>query len=121
MFWKREKKPNFPTELLGYDEYYVVSFTDLAQLDSINVKFEGTLTEKPVVEFYAAGWPWSISSRLVEEDHGHQTRLKVNEVTVHFKGPIYLVRGQKITLWEKLKDSIVHAKRIESEDVIYQS
>ena len=74
-----------------------------------------------MVEFYAAGWPWSISSRLVEEDHGHQTRLRVNEVAVYFKGPIYLVRGQKIIVWGTLKDGIVQAKRIESEAIIYQS
>ena len=68
MYWKKEKLA-FPTETLGFDEYYIVSFEELVQLDDVNVKFDGMLTEKPVVEFYVAGWPWSISSRLVEEDH----------------------------------------------------
>jgi len=98
MFWEKETKPNFPTETLGYDEYYVVSLSDLANLNNVNVKFEGTITEKPVVEFYSAGWPWSFSSRIVEEDHGHQTHLRVNGVTVYFKGPLYLVKGRKITM-----------------------
>jgi hypothetical protein len=121
MFWKKREKLTFPTETLGYDEYYVTRSGDLLQLDGVNVKFEGILTEKPVVEFYAAGWPWSISSRLVEEDHGHRTLLKVNGVTVYFKGPLYLAKEERITVWGKLKEGVVQAKRIEGTDIIYQA
>lgn len=120
MIWKKEKKPNFPIETLGYDEYYVVDLDDITQLDNTNVKFQGTLAEKPIVEFYAAGWPWSISSRLIEEDHGHQTTLKVGNIPVYYKGPVYIKREEKITVWGKLKDGAVQAKRIESEEIIYQ-
>ncbi len=120
MIWSREKRPDFPTETLGDDEYYVVGLDDMSQLDNVNVKFQGVLTEKTVVEFYAAGWPWSISSRLVEEDHGHQTTLKVGNFTVYYKGPAYIRRGEKVTVWGKLKDGAVQAKKIESEDIIYQ-
>jgi hypothetical protein len=120
MFWKKEKLA-FPTETLGYDEYYVVSSDDIVQLDDVNVKVEEMITEKPVVEFYAAGWPWSISSHLVEEDHGHRTRLKIKEVPVYFKGPLYLSKGEKITVWGKLKDKVIQAKRIEGTDIIYQA
>lgn len=121
MFWKKEKKIDFPTETLGYEEYYVISLEDMVHLDNVNVKFKGVLTEKPVVEFYSAGWPWSISSRLIEEDHGHRTILKVSGVSVYFKGPLYLAKGEKITVWGKLKDEVVQAKRVEGENVIYQS
>ena len=92
----------------------------MAQMDEVNVKFEGILTEKPMVEFYSAGWPWSISSRLIEEDHGHRTLLKINEITIYFKGPLYLKKGEPVTVWGKLNDKVVQAKRIEGQDVIYQ-
>ena len=36
MFWKK-KKLDFPTQTLGYDEYYVVSLKDMAQLNDENV------------------------------------------------------------------------------------
>jgi len=121
MIWKREKKPDLPTETLDYDEYYIVDLRDITRLDNINVKFEGTLTEKPIVEFYAAGWPWSISARLIEEDHGHQTILKIDGVIVYYKGPIYMKKEEKVTVWGKLKGGAIQAKKIESEDIIYQS
>jgi len=106
---------------MGYDEYYVTRSGDLLQLYGVNVKFEGTLTEKPLVEFYAAGWPWSLSSRLVEEDHGHRTLLKASGVAVYFKGSLYLAKEERITVWGKLKEGVVQAKRIEGKDIIYQA
>lgn len=120
MFWKK-KKLDFPTQTLGYDEYYVVSLKDMAQLNDENVKFEATLTEKPVVEFYSAGWPWSISSRLIEEDHGHRTLLKIDGVNVCFKGPLHLKKGERVTVWGKIKNGVVQARRVEGEGIIYQS
>ena len=120
MFWKK-KKPDYPVERLEYEEYFVVKSRDVAQLSNENVKFDGILVDKPVVDFFSTGWSWSISSRLIEEDHGHRTRLKINDVTVYFKGPLYLRKGKKITVWGKIKSGIVQAKRIESVEVIYQS
>jgi hypothetical protein len=121
MFWKKKEKIDFPTETLSYDEYYIVSFDELQHLNELNVKFDGKLTEKPVVEFYVAGWPWSVSSRLIEEDHGHRTLLKMDDIVVYFKGPLHLIKGETVTIWGKLKDKVVQAKRIESQTVIYQS
>jgi len=119
MFWKRRERLNFPTETLEGEEYYVVKPDDVSQLDDVRVRFEGTIAEKPVVEFYAAGWPWSISARLIEEDHGHRTILKVSGVPVYFKGPAYLRMGERVTVWGEVKDGVVEARRIEGEDVIY--
>lgn len=67
-------KTSAPAETLDYDEYYLIDLDDITQLDNVNVKFQGILTEKPIIEFYAEGWPWSISSRLAEKvwpRHGH--------------------------------------------------
>ena len=121
MIWKRKKRPNFPKETLGYDDYYIVSLEDIAQLEDENVKFVGTLTEKPIIQFYSAGWPWSFSSRLIEEDHGHRSLFKIKDVTVYFKGPLHIKRGEKITVWGKVKNGAVQAKIVEGEDIIYQS
>ena len=121
MFWKKREKQHFPKELLENKEYHVVNPEDIDQLNDINVKFAGTLVEKPIVTFYSAGWPWSIESRVIEEDHGHGTILKVNKITVYFKGPLYLRRKEKVTVWGKLKDGAVQAKRVEGEDAVYQS
>ena len=96
MFWKRRERLDFPKENLELEEYYIVSPEDVAQPDEVNVKFEGVIAEKPVVEFYAAGWPWSISARLIEEEHGHRTTLKVSDIPVYFRGPLYLRKGEKV-------------------------
>ncbi|MFB0543289.1 MAG: hypothetical protein ACETVR_00765 [Candidatus Bathyarchaeia archaeon] len=119
MFRKKRERLDFPTETLELEEYYIVSPEDVAQLDRVNVKFEGLIAEKPVVEFYTAGWPWSISSRLIEEDHGHRTTLKVGGVPVHFRGPLYLRKGEKVVVWGKIEEGGVQARRIEGEDAIY--
>ena len=126
---------NFPTETLGTEEYYLVSPEDLAQLGKsiqpyeMNVRFEGTIEEKPFIEFYAAGLPWSIS-RLIEEDHGHRTTLNISGITVYIKGSLHLRKGERVTVWGKIKKTIVYgeiekieveAKRIEGKDTIYES
>ena len=128
------KRLNFPTETLGTKEYYIISPEDLAQLAAkdlyeVNVRFEGTIEEKPFVEFYAAGLPWSIR-RLIEEDHGHRTTLNISGITVYIKGPLHLRKGERVTIWGKIKKAIffgevkkmeVEAKRIEGEDAIYET
>lgn len=126
---------NFPTETLGIEEYYLVSPEDLAQLGKsvepygVNVRFEGTIEEKPFVEFYATGFPWSIR-RLIEEDHGHRTTLNVSGIAVYIKGPLHLRAGERVTVWGKIEKTIVtgkvkkmevEAKRIEGEDSIYET
>ena len=121
MFWKKNERPAYPTETLDYDEYYVVSPDDVSKLVDKNVKFEGNVADKPVIEFYVAGWPWSISSRLIEEDHGHRTILNVSGIPVIFRGPLYLRKGEKVVVWGRVKDGTVQAKRMEGEDAIYTS
>ncbi|MDQ1279400.1 MAG: hypothetical protein QG670_662, partial [Thermoproteota archaeon] len=86
MIWKKEKKPELPTETLDQEEYYIANPSELTNLNDVNIKFEGTLSEKPVIEYYATGWPWSISSRIIEEDHGHRTILKVDSINVYCRG-----------------------------------
>ena len=98
MFSKKRERLDFPKEFLEFEEYYIVGPDDVAQLKDVNVKFEGTITDKPIIKFYAAGWSWSIGSRLIEEDHGHRTTLKVSGISVHFKGPLYLRKGEKVVV-----------------------
>lgn len=121
MFWKKDGKLDRPTETLGGDAYYRIDAADVARYDDVDVTFAGTLSAKPLVEFYAAGWPWSLSSRLIEEDHGHLTTLTVDGVTVFCKGPLFLTKGEPVTVWGKLKGGAVTARRVESDGVIYQA
>ena len=121
MFWKKREEPDLPTETLGRDAYYRIDAADAARYDDVNVTFSGTLTAKPLVEFYAAGWPWSLSSRLIEEDHGHQTTLTVDGVTVYCKGLLFLTQGEPVTVWGRLTGGVVTARRVESDGIIYQS
>ncbi|MCS7385313.1 MAG: hypothetical protein NDF55_01040 [archaeon GB-1867-005] len=120
MLWKW-KKLNYPEEELDGERYYLVKPNDVANLNGYNVKFEGVVDAKPTVIYYAAGWPWSISSRLVEEDHGHRTILKVSGVEVYFKGVAAICKGEKVVVYGKVKDGRVEAKLIEGQCVTFKS
>jgi len=120
MLWKKEK-PNFPEVEFDGERYYVVSIKDLANLDGYKVKFKGVVEDKPEVIYYAAGWPWSISSRIIEEDHGHMTVFRISGYEVRFKGVALVRKGEKVVIYGKIKDGCVEARVIEGQYAIFKS
>jgi len=100
--WKT-RKLKLLIDRLGGRDYYVVEPDAISELKGLNVRFDGIITEKPVIEYYAAGWPWSLASRFIEEDHGHRTILKVEGVTVYIRGSAPLRKSEKVRVWGKVR------------------
>ncbi len=120
ILWKR-RKFNYPQIEFNGEKYYLVRPSDIHNLDDVKVKFEGVIQGKPEIEYYAAGWPWSISSRIIEKDHGHLTTLNVSGVKVYFKGIAIFKVGEKVTVYGKVENGEVKANVIESENTIFKS
>lgn len=117
--WKRRDLP-FPKVEFDNVMYYVVSPKDVFNVNGLNVKFEG-VDDRPVLMYYVTGWPWSISSRLVEEDHGHRTILKVSGVRVVFRGVALLCKGERVTVYGRVRDDTVQAYVMETSSIVFKS
>ena len=105
---------------MGDEKYYIVKPENIAKLENVNLKFEGTLSGKPVIESYGIGFDSNMRYRVLPIDHGHRTRLVIDDINVYVGSPLHLRRGEKVTVWGKIKDRIVQAWRIEGEEIIYQ-
>lgn len=118
--WRR-RSIQYPKVEFDDAIYYVVSPRDIGDAEGLNVKFEGVVDDKPIVTYYVAGWPWSISSRLIEEDHGHRTFLIVSGVKVVFRGVALVGKGEKVTVYGRVKGSMVQAHVIETSNIMFKS
>ncbi len=116
----RKKLPYPQVEVEG-ERYYEVKPSDIGKLDGVKVKFKGAVLSKPRIMTFTAGWPWSISSRLIEYDHGHMTVLNVSGVEVRFKGIAVLRVNDEVTVYGVVKSGFVEARIIESSDAIFKS
>ena len=93
MFFKRKK--DLPWVMYAGREYYEVPLAAIEGLEKVRVKVSGRVSAKPRVKYYSAGFPWSLEAR-VEENHGHETVFEVEEVTIVFKGVVFLGREKKL-------------------------
>jgi len=118
--WRR-REVSYPKVEFDNTIYYVISPKEVGNANGLNVKFEGIVDDKPVLTYYVTGWPWSISSRLVEEDHGHRTFLKVSGVRVIFRGVALVSKGEKVTVYGRVRDDTVQAHVIETSSIIFKS
>jgi len=121
MFGKKELP--YPKESYKHDEYYVVEPSDLEQLEKtkVKVKLRGKVDSKPIIEYYKTSWPWDIGSRLIEEDHGHQTIISVDNVTVYLRGVVIVEVGEEVIVWGKLNRRNIQARRLETPRFDYRS
>ncbi len=121
MFWrKKDKEIPYPKEEKDGIVYYVVRIEDVRHLDGYNVKLKGTVDGKPTLVYYATGFPWSISSRVIEEDHGHETTFNISGVPVIFRGIAIISKGEKVTVYGRVRNGVVEARIIETEKAIFK-
>jgi len=118
-FFKERKQLPYPTEVRNNVQYYVVSPSQVKDMNGENVKFSGVVTERPEIVYYTTGFPLSLED-AIEENHGHETILKVSDVRIIFKGIALIRKGDSIVVYGKVKDDHVDAHIIETEYVIYR-
>ncbi len=117
----RSKKLPYPKVELNGQEYYVVTPSVARDLDDIDVCVEGVIKDKPRVEYYSAGWPWSFE-RVIEENHGHRTVFKLNDdLLVVIKGIVLVRAGEKVKIYGKAKRGVLNAKVVIGELAEYYS
>ncbi|MCD6096500.1 MAG: hypothetical protein J7J99_08090 [Thermoprotei archaeon] len=118
-FFKKRKQLPYPTEVRNNVQYYVVSPSQVKDMNGANVKFSGVVTERPEIVYYTAGFPLSLEN-AIEENHGHETLLTVSGVRTIFKGIAFIKKGDSIVVYGKVEDGHVDAHIIETEYAIYR-
>lgn len=106
-----------PYEYLGEHKYYMVKPEDYDGIpEGTNLKFEGVIEEKPVIEHLRSRKPLRPLFLL----YFIETRLTVGGIVVKYEGPAFLGKGEKVTLWGKKHRDRFDAVKIETDDVIVQ-
>ena len=108
---------DYPYEYLGEYKYSII---DPEEYDAIpegtNLKFDGTIKGKPVIEHLRSKKP--LRPQLLR--YFIETRLTVSGIVVKYEGPAFLRKGEKVTLWGKKRRDRFDAVKIETDDVIIQ-
>ena len=119
MFWKKKELP-YSKEVHNDVDYYVVEKKDLAEITKAKIKYSGVVTAKPVVWYYGTSLPWDIESS-VEEDHGHKTRIKIDDIPVSIRGIVIPKLGDTVSLLGTWNNGAIEAWRLETPDCIFIS
>ena len=118
MFFKKKQKLLYPKVVYVNREYYEVPLTAVKKLEKVRVKVSGKITSKLEIKYYSTGSPWSLETRI-EEGHGHEIVFMISEVTVFFKRVAFLKKGEEVTVYGEVRNSVVYAEVIETNDIIY--
>ncbi len=119
MFWKKKELP-FPKEVHNDVEYYVVEKQDLSEIKKAKIKYSGQVTEKPVTWYYRTSLPWDLESS-VEEDHGHKTGIRVDDIPVSIRGVVLPKIGETVSLLGEWDNGIINTWRLETPEYIFIS
>lgn len=94
---------------LGHHFYYVVTLEDLksGSMRGKNVVFEGTVEDKPVVEFLPMELP------------SYRTTFSVDGIKVEFSGSPCLRKGERVKVYGRFLAGDLIAVAIETEGAIY--
>ena len=102
----------YPYEYLNKHKYYIVKPEEYEAIpEGINLKVEGIIEEKPVIKHIKS----SIFLRYLIE-----TYLTVSGIKIKHKGPVFIRKGEKVTIWGRKHTPRFDANRIETDDVIIQ-
>ncbi len=113
---------------LNGKKYRILSIDEaLKEKRGTRVVVEGVVKGKVVIEVKSAGWPWSISSRLIEKDHYHVTRFNLNGIQVIYFGIAPLRGNERVRVYGKIETEaehgrvckVIYAERIEVDNIVY--
>lgn len=107
------KDLKYPYEYLNSHKYYIVKPEEYEAVpEGINLKVEGIIEEKPVIKH--------TETHLLFLRYFVETYLTVSGIKIKHKGPVFIRKGEKVTIWGRKQTPRFDAKRIETDDIIVQ-
>ncbi|QDA31904.1 GTP-binding protein [Thermococcus indicus] len=92
---------------LGHHYYYIVTVDELNSFRGKNVVIEGTIEDKPLVEFLPMELP------------SYRTTFKVSGLMVEFSGSPCLGKGEWVKVYGRFLGDCIMASAIETERTLY--
>jgi hypothetical protein len=103
----------YPYEYLNAYKYYIVKPEEYEAIpEGINLKVEGIIEEKPVIKH--------TKTNVLLFRYFVETYLTVSGIKIKHKGPAFIRKGEKVTIWGRKQTPRFDANRIETDDVIIQ-